>query len=84
MAKIFIDKAIKEAPSWATHISVNKMDGMAEFYNSFEKDVWYSANVSSKLQGDSIPWGYCPESMLAGNNALWFLVSIAPASLENE
>ncbi len=85
MARILVDKAIKEAPSWATHISVDKKDGLAEFYNAFDKDVWWwSTPVDYKFQDNAIPWGHCPESMLAGNNELWYLVGIAPASLENE
>lgn len=84
MARIPIDKAIKEAPSWATHISVYKRDGLADFYNSFEKDVWYIAPVDSAIPRYSFTWGHCPESMLAGNNELWYLVVIAPDSLENE
>ncbi len=75
MARLSIDKAIDEAPSWATHISVNKGDGLAEFYNAFDKDVWWSTPVDSKFQADAFPWGHCPESMLAGNNELWYLVS---------
>lgn len=84
MARISIDKAIEQAPSWATHISVDRGDGLAEFYNAFDKSFWYSTNVDYSNQGDPLPWGHCPESMLAGNNELWYLVSIAPVSLENE
>lgn len=82
MARPTLQQAIDAAPPWATHISVEKYNGLPEYYNTLDGDC-LSLPVNNP-NGAPVTLGVELSIRLRSGDSVWELVEIVPESLLNE